>query len=166
MLKSNPWWKCWYFDAEISLLLEHVRGQQATSNILLWVVFKEEIYKCTSVLSVIGLQSLQIFFFCAVTKWIFAISILQQSSLINALKNNEIKVLHVPAVTDFLFIPGWHPQPIRDEVTQEQHLWRVVPSNHVPKEARHSEGAAVDRVWVRERIGLWWCGQRVVLPLI
>lgn len=139
------------------------------------VIFYFELFskrKFTSVLSVIGLQSLQKlinqldFFFCAVTKWIFAISILQQSSLNNALKNNEIKVLHVPAVTDFLFIPGWHPQPIRDEVTQEQHLWRVVPSNHVPKEARHSEGAAVDRVWVRERIGLWWCGQRVVLPLI
>lgn len=42
--------------------------------------------------------------------------------------------------------PGGHSQPIRDEAAQEQHLRGVVPANHVPEEAGHPEGAAVDRV--------------------
>lgn len=67
---------------------------------------------------------------------------------------------------DFLFILGWHSQPIWNEATQEQHLRRVLPANHVAEEARHPEGSAVDWVWVRERTGLRRCGARVVLPLV
>lgn len=65
-----------------------------------------------------------------------------------------------------LFVPGWHSQPIWNEAPQEQHLWRVLPAYHVPEEAWHLEGSAVDWVWVWERAGLWRRGQRVVLPLI
>lgn len=62
--------------------------------------------------------------------------------------------------------PGWHSQPIWDEAAQKQHLWGVLPADHVPEEAGCSEGTAVDRVWVRERTGLWRRSQGVVLPLI
>lgn len=61
---------------------------------------------------------------------------------------------------------GWHPQSVRDEAPQKQHLRGVVSSNNVLKKTRCSEGTTVDRVWVREGTGLRWRGQRVVLSLI
>lgn len=62
--------------------------------------------------------------------------------------------------------PGWHSQPLWDEASQDQHLRGVVPTHHVSKEARRSEGAAVDRVWVGEGPGLRRRGQGVVLPAL